>query len=64
LPAISHLLTQVVALVSDFGGVTSHAATLAREYNVPAVVGCKVATQLPNGTPLLVDADLGRVLVI
>jgi pyruvate,water dikinase len=51
------------ALVTDSGGITCHAAIVARELGVPAVVGTRSATTvLGNGTEVTVDGDTGRVL--
>jgi pyruvate,water dikinase len=52
------------ALVTELGGVLSHAAVVAREYGVPAVVGVVGATQrIETGQQLVVDGDSGRVVV-
>lgn len=50
------------AIVTDEGGVLSHAAIMAREYKIPGVIGTKVATQVfQNGDFVKVDADNGVV---
>jgi pyruvate,water dikinase len=64
IPSLTPLLPQAVALVTDHGGALSHGATLAREYGVPAVLGVRRATSLPDGAELYVDADSGRVLIL
>lgn len=52
------------ALVTDIGSLLSHAAILAREMGLPAVVGTRVATQtIPDGTTITVDGDSGVVLL-
>jgi pyruvate,water dikinase len=61
LPSLAYLLPGARALVTDHGGATSHGATLAREYGVPAVLGCAGATRLPDGADLYVDGAAGRV---
>ncbi|QSJ21105.1 phosphoenolpyruvate synthase [Nostoc sp. UHCC 0702] len=56
------LLQQVVGIVTQQGGVTSHAAILARELGIPAVVSATDATVLiENGERLLIDGDRGEV---
>lgn len=56
------LMEQVVAIVTAQGGLTSHAAILARELSIPAVVSAKDATALiQTGEKLLVDGDRGEV---
>jgi phosphohistidine swiveling domain-containing protein len=64
LPSLAYLLPGARALVTDHGGATSHGATLAREYGIPAVLGTRSATTLPDGAELYVDADAGRVYLL
>ncbi len=57
------LFTLAGAVVSDIGGALSHAAVVAREFAVPAVVGCNVAMErLRDGQLVEVDGDRGYVL--
>jgi len=50
------------AMISDEGGITSHTAIVAREYHIPCVVGCQIATvELKDGDKVLVDANTGKV---
>jgi phosphoenolpyruvate-protein phosphotransferase (PTS system enzyme I) len=53
----------VLAIVTADGGPTSHTAILAREKDVPAVVGTAGALELEDGTIVAVDAGAGRVIV-
>jgi pyruvate,water dikinase len=56
------LLQQVVGIITEKGGLTSHAAILARELGIPAVVSAKDATALiQTGASLLLDGDRGEV---
>lgn len=51
------------ALVTDTGGMTCHAAIVARELGVPCIVGARTATKdLKDGTIVTVDGTHGRVL--
>jgi rifampicin phosphotransferase len=51
--------------VTDRGGLLSHAAIVAREYGLPAVVGCTDATSLiPDGARVSVDGSLGEAEVL
>lgn len=53
------------ALVTDEGGVTSHAAIVAREFKIPTVTATKVATQvLKDGDLIEVDGEKGVVTVL
>jgi pyruvate,water dikinase len=61
-PAWSVLFPSVGALVTDGGGILSHPAIIAREYQVPAVVATGNATSsMYDGQMVTVDGDLGRI---
>jgi pyruvate,water dikinase len=64
LPSLAPHLPRLAGLVTEHGGALSHAATLAREAGLPAVVGVAGALQIPEGTPIYVDGDRGRVLML
>ncbi len=50
------------AFVTDEGGITCHAAIIAREMNKPCVIGTKIATKIfRNGDLIEVDANKGIV---
>ncbi|MCL7746828.1 PEP-utilizing enzyme [Halalkalibacter alkaliphilus] len=52
------------AIVTDVGGILSHAATVAREYEVPCVIGTKIATAtLKDGDVVTVDGTKGEVII-
>ncbi len=54
----------VLALVTEVGGPTSHAAILARSYGIPAIVGVGGGlAQIAAGTLVAVDGDAGTVVV-
>ncbi|NTV51901.1 MAG: phosphoenolpyruvate--protein phosphotransferase [Candidatus Firestonebacteria bacterium] len=54
----------VGAFVTERGGVSSHAAILARSLRLPAVVSVpQILSQLQAGVQVLVDGRLGRVIV-
>jgi pyruvate,water dikinase len=55
-------MKKVAAIVTDFGGQTSHAAIVSRELGVPCIIGAKKATRLlKNKLIVTVDAQKGRV---
>ena len=63
--AFNYVLPRVGAIVTDRGGIMSHAAIVAREYGLPAVVGCMVAGKtIANGAMVRVDADRGEVTIL
>ncbi len=54
----------VLGFCTAEGGPTSHTAILARSLGLPAVVGAGEAVlAIPNGTPLILDGDRGRLIV-
>ncbi|MFK0258904.1 PEP/pyruvate-binding domain-containing protein [Streptomyces sp. NPDC090445] len=62
-PAWTPLFRRAAAVVTDTGGVASHAAIVAREYGIPAVMATVDATtRLSDGQNVLVDGDHGLVL--
>jgi pyruvate,water dikinase len=56
------LFPRLAAVVTDIGGSLSHAAIVARELGIPAVVGCGDATlRLKTGDRVSVDGGAGAV---
>ena len=50
------------AIVTDKGGITSHAAIVSRELNIPCVVGTEIATQvMKTGQEYTVDSRNGII---
>jgi pyruvate,water dikinase len=61
-PAWTPLFNRAAAVVTDVGSVAAHAAVIAREYGIPAVVGCTDATaRLQTGMRVTVDGSTGNV---
>lgn len=61
-PAFNLVLPLVGAIVTDRGGLLSHAAIVSREFGIPAVVGCSDATLLlHDGDRVRVDGVAGVV---
>ena len=61
-PAWTPLFTRAVAIVTDVGSAAAHASIIAREYGIPAVVGCGDATaRLRTGMRVIVDGSTGNV---
>jgi pyruvate,water dikinase len=57
------IMRRAAAIVTDAGGMTSHAAIVSRELGVPCVVGTRTATQtLHDGTLVTVNGREGTVL--
>ena len=64
-PAWAPIFSNVKAVVTDIGGVMSHAAIVCREYGLPAVVGTGRATsQIQTGQKIRVDGSAGTVTLL
>ncbi|MBW2982500.1 hypothetical protein KY343_06480 [Candidatus Woesearchaeota archaeon] len=56
------VMKKASGLVTDFGGITSHAAIVSRELKVPCIVGTEQATKLiKTGDLIEIDAENGIV---
>ncbi|WP_313813423.1 PEP/pyruvate-binding domain-containing protein [Glutamicibacter sp.] len=61
-PSWTPLFARASAVVVDHGSAASHAAIVAREYRIPAVMGCASATStLRDGQHIRVDGDRGLI---
>jgi len=59
------LFPKAAAVITDIGAPLSHAAIVARELGIPAVVGCGNATTiLINGDRVIVDGGRGEVQIL
>jgi pyruvate, water dikinase len=64
-PSWAPVFPKIAAAVSDIGGMMSHAAIIAREYGLPAVVGTGHATeQIKTGDRVRVDGNNGTVTIL
>lgn len=65
LPDYLPAMRKAAAIVTEEGGVTCHAAVIAREFKIPCVVGTRIATQaLKDDDRLEVDAAKGVVKIL
>lgn len=64
-PHLLPALAKAGGVITNEGGLTSHAAIMARELKVPTIVGAKIATKvLKDGQLVEVDANKGIVRII
>lgn len=64
-PGWTPVLDRVAAVVTETGGLLSHAAVICREFGVPAVLGVQnVMRQIPDGATVQVDGHRGEVRVL
>ncbi|MFB1050812.1 PEP-utilizing enzyme [Paraliobacillus sp. JSM ZJ581] len=60
----SPIFSKVKGVVTEIGGLLSHAAIVAREYNIPTLVNVKDATTvLKDGDKIILDAKEGNILL-
>ncbi|MFA6227023.1 MAG: PEP-utilizing enzyme [Candidatus Paceibacterota bacterium] len=58
-------MKKAAAFVTNQGGITSHAAIVAREMKKPCIIGTKIATQVfKDGDLVEVDANVGIIRII
>jgi len=61
-PTMVAFMDNIQGIITDEGGVACHAAIISREYGIPCIVGCKMATLvLRNNDQVLLDAERGVV---
>jgi pyruvate,water dikinase len=64
-PEFTPVIRKAAAIITDEGGITSHAAIISRELNIPCIIGIKIATKvLKDGDLVEVDANHGIVKLI
>jgi phosphohistidine swiveling domain-containing protein len=64
-PAWTPLFRSLGGLVTETGGILSHAAVVAREFGLPAVVGAKGACNaIPDGARVRIDGASGTILLL
>jgi rifampicin phosphotransferase len=64
-PAFNMVLPLLGAIVTDRGGLLSHAAIVSREYGIPAIVGCIDATvRISDNTRVRVDGHTGEAVIV
>ena len=64
-PEYLHLFREAVGVVTDAGGILSHAAITARELKIPCIIGTEIATKvLHDGDLVEVNAEQGIVRIL
>jgi len=63
-PGWTPLFSSVSGVVTEIGGILSHAATVAREYRIPYIAGVENAKKkISEGTMVTLDGDNGMVFL-
>lgn len=61
-PEFLPIMKHAKAIITDEGGITSHAAIVSRELNIPCIIGTKIATQVfKDGDLVLINANKGWI---
>ena len=61
-PTMVVLIDKVKGIITDEGGITCHAAIISREFGLPCLVGCQIATMvLKDDDYVVLDANKGVV---
>ncbi len=64
-PDYVSIMSRALAIITDDGGITCHAAIIARELKKPCLVGTKIATRvLKDGDEIELDTGRGEVAII
>ncbi len=64
-PDFMPAMRKAVAIITNEGGITCHAAVISRELNIPCIVGTKHATKvLKDGDKVEVDANKGIINIL
>ncbi len=64
-PDMVPAMRKAAAFVTDEGGITCHAAIIARELKKPCIIGTKIASQIfKDGDEVEVDAEKGVVRIL
>jgi len=64
-PDLVMAIKRCIGIITDYGGITSHAAIISREFGIPCIVGTDIATQvLKDGNIVELDANKGVVRIL
>jgi pyruvate,water dikinase len=58
------LFSKAKAVISESGGILSHASIVAREYKIPAIVSVEGVLNLKDGTIVVVDGFTGKISLV
>lgn len=60
-PSITNLDNNIIGIVTEDGGILSHAACIARELQLPCIVGIKNAIEVLEGQTITINGETGVV---
>ncbi len=63
-PEFFHVIKKCAGIITNEGGITTHAAIMAREFSLPCVTGTQIATEIiKTGDNITLDADTGIITI-
>ena len=64
-PQLMPLIAKSRGIITDEGGITSHAAIVSRELRIPCIIGTKIGTQvLKDGDLIELDGEKGVIRIL
>ena len=64
-PVMVPIIEKAAGIITDEGGITSHAAVVSREFKIPCIVGTHGASSIiKTGDMVKLDADQGVVKIV
>ena len=64
-PVFLPAMKKAKAIITDEGGIASHASITSREFKIPCIVGSKVGTKLlKNGQEIEMDTKSGEIKIL
>ncbi|MFA5931519.1 MAG: PEP-utilizing enzyme [archaeon] len=64
-PSMAHSMARAKAIITQRGGILSHAAIFCRELGIPCVVGVEgLLDKIMEGTEVIVDGEKGTIEVV
>lgn len=64
-PVMVPIIEKAAGIITDEGGITSHAAVISREFKIPCIVGTHGASKvIKTGDLVELDADRGMVRIV
>ena len=64
-PIMVSLIEKAAGIITDEGGITSHAAVVSREFGIPCLVGTRRASKIiKTGDEIELDANTGCIKIL
>jgi pyruvate,water dikinase len=61
-PELVIIMSKASGIITEYGGLSSHAAIVSRELGIPCIVGCLgLFDKVKNGQKIIMDANTGKI---